>query len=64
MTRVAWLRRLCVELIALADDRLLGHRWYWLCDALCESDWYGPPDEVDGGVQVWHSWFGTKKVMG
>ena len=48
-------RRWCIEALGWVDARVIGCRWYWLCDRICASDWWGPPDEIVDGVETWHN---------
>lgn len=36
-----------IQFLDWLDDRILGHRWYWLCGKVALSSWWGPDHWVE-----------------
>jgi len=39
--RVRVLKLRIIKLLDWFDDRIIGHRFYWLCHRIGTSDWWG-----------------------
>jgi hypothetical protein len=37
---MTFFKKTCIRLLDFVDDKLLKHRWYWLCDKIANSDWW------------------------
>lgn len=35
------MKKFIIHLLDMFDDRIVGHRWHWLCNYISFSSWWG-----------------------